>query len=60
MLAVLFWPVIAMIGVLLAGALGLVLYAVHPALVLIPVAIVGAAAVLFAWWEQRHYRPPGL
>ncbi len=58
MLAVLFWPVMAMMGVLLVAAFGLVLYSIHPALVLIPIAIVGLVLYLFARWEQRHYPPP--
>jgi hypothetical protein len=36
------------------------LFTVHPALALIPVAGIAAAVYLFARWEQRRFRPPGV
>jgi hypothetical protein len=38
----------------------LFLFTVHPALALIPVAAIALAVYLFARWEQRHFRPPGM
>lgn len=50
-------PVVgALIGVLGAVALALVLFSVHPALALIPIAALVAAVVAFAQWEQRRHR----
>jgi hypothetical protein len=57
---ILFWPLAALIGFVLAVVLVLFLFTVHPALALIPVAAIGVALYLFARWEQRHFRPPGI
>ena len=57
---VLFWPLLALIGFVLAVVLVLYLFTVHPALALIPVAAIAVALYLFARWEQRHFRPPGM
>jgi len=59
-LGVLLWPLLALVGFVLAVVLVLYLFTVHPALVLIPVAAIAVALYLFARWEQRHFRPPGL
>jgi hypothetical protein len=59
MFGILFWPVVALVGFVLAVVLVLYLFTVHPALVLIPVAAIALALYLFARWEQRHFRPPG-
>jgi hypothetical protein len=57
---VLLWPLLALIGFVLAVVLVLYLFTVHPALALIPVAAIAIALYLFARWEQRHFRPPGM
>ena len=58
--SVLFWPMLALVLVMLdAGAIFL-LFVVHPALALIPVGVTGAGIWLYARWEQRHFRPPGI
>jgi len=57
---VLFWPLAALIGFVLAVVLVFFLFAVHPALALIPVAAIAIAIYLFARWEQRRFRPPGM
>jgi hypothetical protein len=57
---VLLWPLLALIGFVLAVVLVLYLFTVHPALALIPVAAIAVALYLFARWEQRHFRPPGM
>jgi hypothetical protein len=54
---ILFWPLLAVIGFVLAVVLVFYLFTVHPALALIPVAAI--ALYLFARWEQRRFRPPG-
>ena len=59
MFGILFWPVVALVGFVLAVVLVLYLFTVHPALVLIPVAAIALALYLFARWEQQHFRPPG-
>jgi hypothetical protein len=56
---VLFWPLLAVIGFVLAVVLVFYLFTVHPALALIPVAAIAVALYLFARWEQRRFRPPG-
>jgi len=56
---ILFWPLAAVIGSVLAVVLVFYLFTVHPALALIPVAAIAIALYLFARWEQRRFRPPG-
>jgi len=56
---ILFWPFVALIGVVMAVVLVLFLFTVHPVLALIPVAAIALGVYLFARWEQRHFRPPG-
>lgn len=60
MLAVLMWPVLALFGLLGAVIVAFYLLSIHPALVLIPIALVVGAVYLFARWEQQHFRPPDL
>ena len=57
---VLMWPVLALFAVL--ADLGVIFYVftIHPALALIPLALSGAGPWLFAKWEQKRFRPPGL
>jgi hypothetical protein len=57
---VLFWPLLALIGFVVAVVLVIFLFTVHPALALIPIAAIAAALYLFARWEQRRFRPPGI
>lgn len=56
----LFWPLIGIAAVITALVVTIVLFLVYPALALIPVAVSGIALWMYARWEQRHYRPPGL
>ncbi len=54
-------PVMFALLALLAGiTLAFVLFFVHPALALIPLAVMGLAVYAFARWEQKRYKPPGL
>jgi hypothetical protein len=57
---VLFWPLLALVGFVVAVVLVIFLFTVHPALALIPIAAIAAALYLFARWEQRRFRPPGI
>jgi len=54
----LFWPVAALILVVVDIGLIFYFFTLHPALALIPASITGLALWLFARWEQRHDRPP--
>jgi hypothetical protein len=52
-------PVVAVIVlVLIDFAAIIMLFSVHPALALIPLALTAGAIWLFARWERRHFRPP--
>ena len=54
-------PVMFAILALLAGlTLAFVLFTVHPALALIPIAVTGLAVYAFARWDQTRNRPPGI
>ena len=59
MFGVLFWPVVALVGLIIAVVLAFYLFTVQPALALIPVAAIVVAVYIFARWEQRRFRPPG-
>jgi hypothetical protein len=56
--SVLLPPMLALIGVLSAVVLALVLFAVHPALALLPLGAIVGGILLFARWEQQRFRPP--
>lgn len=56
--AVLLLPLLALAGALGALLGALVLFAIHPALALLPVAALALAVYLFARWEQGRNRPP--
>ncbi len=56
--AVLLPPLLAVAGVLAALVAALVLFALHPALALLPIAALVVVVLLFARWERRHIRPP--
>jgi hypothetical protein len=57
---VMFWPVLALFAVVLDVGFTFYMFAIHPALALIPIALTVATLILFAQWEQRRFRPPGL
>jgi hypothetical protein len=59
-LQVLFWPIAIFFLVIVAVGLAFYLYTIHPALVLIPVAVSVLAIYLFARWDQNRDRPPDL
>jgi hypothetical protein len=58
--AILFWPLLAIVLVIVDVAVIIYAFSVHPAYALIPVAITGVALWLFARWEQGRFRPPEL
>ncbi len=49
--------IIAILGALTAT---FVLFTIHPALALIPIALTAAAIFAFARWERERFKPPGL
>jgi hypothetical protein len=54
-------PVVLALMLLLADvALVFILFGEHPALALIPIAVTVVGVWLYARWEQRRFRPPGL
>ena len=57
---VLLIPFLLMMSVVIAVALAFLLYGVHPALALIPIAATIGAVWAYAVWEQKRYRPPDL
>jgi hypothetical protein len=57
---VLFWPIVALGILLVLFVAAFVLSAVHPALILVPVAAAVLGLALVARWERRRFRPPGL
>jgi hypothetical protein len=58
--AILLWPMIAVVVVLVDVAATVVLYTKHPALALVTIVPTVIAIWLFARWEQRRFRPPDL
>lgn len=57
---ILFWPVAALILVIIDLAAIFYLFTVHPALALIPISLSVLAIYLIARWDQNRDRPPGL
>jgi hypothetical protein len=57
---VLIWPMLALVLVMVDAAIIFIAFTIHPALALIPLAVTAAGLWLFAKWEQRRIRPPGL
>ncbi len=54
-------PVVGAMIALLGGiTLAFVLFTMHPALGLIPLAVMAGGIYVFARWEQGRFRPPGL
>jgi hypothetical protein len=60
MFGILMWPFAVLIGLLVDLYVIVLLFDIHPALALIPVTITAGAVWLYARWEQRRFRPPGL
>ena len=58
--AVLFWPIAAIIVVFIDLGATWVLFTKHPALALVTVVPTVVVIWLFAKWEQRRFRPPGM
>ena len=59
-LQVLFWPIAALLLVILDVGFAFYLYSIHPALVLVPVAITTAGIYLLARWDQQRHLPENL
>lgn len=57
---VLFWPLTALLGTLAFLGVTVYLFFTSPLLALIPIALAILAAIAFARWENRRFRPPGL
>ena len=60
MFAVILPVMLAMMALLGGVVLAFVLLTVHPALALIPIAVIVLAVYAFARWDQKRDRPPGL
>jgi hypothetical protein len=58
--AVLFWPIAALFAVMIDAGLIFYLFTTWAPLALIPIAITAFAVHVFARWDQRRHRPPGL
>jgi len=56
-LTLLFWPLAAILVLVLDLAAIIWLFRVWPALALIPVGVSAAAIAAYARWEQAHFRP---
>ena len=54
----LFWPVAALMLVIVDLGAIFYFFTVHPALALIPISLTAVALWLFARWEQRRFGPP--
>ena len=59
-LAVVLVPVFVLVLVIVDIAATFTLFTIHPALALLTIVPTVAVVWLFARWEQRHFRPPGL
>lgn len=57
---ILFWPIAALFLVITDIAVVFYLFAIHPALALIPLALTVAAIWALARWDQNRERPGGL
>ena len=57
---ILFWPLLALLAVLLAVFGVFVLFTIHPGFALLPIAALAAVIAALAWWETRRVRPPGV
>ena len=60
MFAVILPVMLAMMALLGGVVLAFVLLTVHPALALIPIALIVLGVYAFARWDQKRNRPPGL
>jgi hypothetical protein len=54
----LLWPLVAIAVVVADLVIIVLLFSIHPALALIPVALTAAGIWAYSRWEQRHFRPP--
>ncbi len=54
----LLWPLLAIALIAIDLIAIFVLFVIHPALALIPLAIAVAGVFVYARWERRHFRPP--
>jgi hypothetical protein len=59
-LSILLVPLAIIFAVGVGVGVAFYLYAIHPALVFVPVAAGAIGIWLYARWEQRHFRPPGM
>ena len=59
MFAMLFWPLVALVGAVAAVVLIFYLFTIHPLLALVGIGFVAILVLAFARWEQRRFRPPG-
>ena len=57
--SILFWPIAALMLVIIDIGVTLVLFTVHPALALIPLGLTAVAVYLIARWDQNRDRPDG-
>jgi hypothetical protein len=55
---VLLWPMLFIAGAVIAGVIVLLMFTIHPALVLIPAAVIALGVWLFARWERSRPWPP--
>lgn len=58
--SILFWPLAAIAAVLADLAVTGYLFVTYAPLALIPIALTAVALWLYARWEQKHFRPPGM
>ena len=59
-LAVILIPIVVIVLFIMDVVATFALFAIHPALALLTTVPTVAAVWLFARWEQRRFRPPGL
>ena len=57
---VLFWPLAAIVVVFVDLGATWVLFTMHPALAFVTIVPTAVGIWLFARWEQRRFRPPGI
>jgi hypothetical protein len=53
-------PFVLMLSVIIDVAIAFLLYGIHPALALIPLALTIAGVWAYARWEQHKFRPPDM
>lgn len=55
---ILLWPMLVLIGALIALAGIVVLFTIHWGFALLALAAIVVAVVIFAWWETHRFGPP--